>query len=353
MGSGGADNVTLRLLEMFDRDKYTVSLALMKAEGELYSQIPNDVEVIDLQKSSLYFTVFPLMKLYDSLNYDIIYSTSSGMSIPVLLAKIISQRKEVTTVVSERSSLQRRRNSSTKNKLIFRLKSWLTQQADYVAVVSDALASEVVKYTGVEKSKVLRCYNPIVPENLDELKSQEVDSETYLYDIPKIVAIGRLEKVKNIGLLIDSFSELEHKNAELHILGVGSQKEALLQKVSLLKLADRVFFHGFQDNVFKYLSKASLYVLPSKFEGMPGALIQAMACGCACIASDCYTGPAELIDHRKNGLLFKINDKETLTQHMNELLYNKDKARELGEQAQRSVDQYLFRTAVESYFSFL
>jgi glycosyltransferase involved in cell wall biosynthesis len=353
MGSGGADNVTLRLLELFDRDKYEISLALMKSEGELFLQIPNDIKVISLNKSSLYFTVLPLIRLYDSKKYDVVYSTSSGMSIPVLIAKWVAQRNEVITVVSERSSLERRRHSTGKNRLIFKLKSWLTRKADYVAVVSDALGKEVIKYTGINEAKVVRCYNPIVPENLVKLKSEVIGSEMFSSNKDKIVAIGRLEKVKNIGLLIDSFGDIENENAELHILGVGSQKEILQQKVNQSDLSNKVFFHSFQDNVFKFLSKASVFVLPSKFEGMPGALIQAMATGCACIASDCYTGPSELINHDKNGFLFPVDDKEKLTLYINDLLANKGKALKMGERAKESVANYAYSSAVNSYFSFL
>ena len=353
MGSGGADNVTLRLLENFDRTKYEVSVALMKSQGELFGHVPSDVNIVNLNKSSLYFTVIPLIKLIDSKAYDVVYATSSGMSIPVLLARWISQRSEILTVVSERSSLERRRASSFKDKVIFKLKAWLTRKADHVVVVSDAIRAEVIKYTGVTKSKVVRAYNPIVPSNLSKLMAEPVDDKTLSSANPKIMTIGRLEPVKNIDLLIKAFAKLQNNKVELHILGVGTQREKLVQLVAELKIVERVFFHGFQNNVFKYLNKANLYVLPSKFEGMPGALIQAMACGKPCIASDCYTGPSELINHDMNGLLFPVGDIKTLTSQMQDLLGDAEKASRLGNQAKLSVPDYNYDAAIQSYFSFL
>ena len=353
LGTGGADRVTLHLLQHFDRDKYEVSIALMRKEGVLVSKIPADVPVISLRKKSLYYTVLPLIFIYKSSQYDVVYCTSSGMSIPVILASILARNKRIITVVSERSSLVRRKSKGFKNKIIFRLKCWLTAKSNFVVAVSDSIKQEIENYTHTPSLRVIRSYNPIIPLDFDELCKQKVGNTMFQNAKTKIVAVGRLESVKNFEMLIEAFSEIEDKEAKLFILGTGSLLSYLQLVANDSGVGERVHFLGFVENVYSYLCSADVFVLSSYFEGMPGALIQAMACGAPCIATDCETGPRELISHGVNGLLIPVGDTIQLTYSIEEVLRNKPLAQKIGNEATKAAMPYKMNKALNSYFSFL
>jgi glycosyltransferase involved in cell wall biosynthesis len=351
LGSGGADRVTLNLLQGFNREKYQVSLALMKKEGILLSLVPADVPLIDMNKRSLYRVLPALVSLYNTGGYDVVYCTSSGMSIPVIIASLVSSSKSALTVVSERSSMERRRLGGLKNKVIFKLKCWLTSKADYIVTVSDTLRSEVLQYTYAKENQVVRSYNPIIPSNLSDLKNEHTYSAAFNTPNKKVVAIGRLEKVKNMELALHTLQKIESKNVSLFILGEGPLLENLKQLANTLEIADRIHFEGYVPNVYAYLSKADAFILTSNFEGMPGALIQALACGVPCVSRDCHTGPAELITDGENGFLVAMDNNDRLVDCMNAIL--KDKNVVDLEKAKESVLPYHHNHAIHSYFNFL
>ena len=103
-------------------------------------------------------------------------------------------------------------------------------------------------------------------------------------------------------------SFLKKKKLILLILGDGEQKKYLQNLIYSNGMSERIKLLGFRENVFKYLSKADCFILPSLYENPGHVLIEAAACGCPIISSNCPTGPAEILDYGKNGFLFNVND---------------------------------------------
>ncbi|MBT8326834.1 MAG: glycosyltransferase [Bacteroidia bacterium] len=353
LGQGGADKVTLNLLRGFDRSKYEISLALMKMEGKLINQIPNDVPVIDLKKKSLWFTLPVLMKLFRKSDFDIFYCTSSGMSIPVVLSKVLSSSTKIT-VISERSSLLRRMNSGLKNKLILGLKKWLNKQSDFIVVVSEGLRNELLQLTDVSPNKIVVCNNPVIPKDLSSLMDQSELENSFNNAKTKILAVGRLVKEKDYKTLIKAFSVIEEESdATLFILGEGPLKSELLGLIASLSLDKKVVFLNFDVNPYKYLKKSDVFVMSSQNEGMPGTLIQAIACGTPSISTDCPTGPAEIIEDGQNGFLVPVGNYLELSKKILDLLNDeitKDKFKTNGPE---SVKRFREEHAISSYFSFI
>lgn len=140
-----------------------------------------------------------------------------------------------------------------------------------------------------------------------------------------VVGVGRLEEQKNFKLLIDAFSVFYLKNNDyrLVIYGEGKLREELIAYAKT-KLPDAVFsFPGCVSNLPEHIARASMFVLSSNFEGMPNALIEAMALGIPSIATDCPSGgPAELIENKVNGYLVPMNDIKQLAMIMSEIKNN-------------------------------
>lgn len=156
-----------------------------------------------------------------------------------------------------------------------------------------------------------------------------------------IVAVGRLTAQKNHALLIRAYAALGPVEDRLVILGEGEKRQELEALVQSLGLTGRVLLPGQREDVAGAIEGAKLFVLPSDYEGMPNALLEAMALGLACIAADCPCGgPRELIENGKNGLLIPVGDERALTAAMRELLGGGEKRAALSREARRSAEAF-------------
>ena len=157
-----------------------------------------------------------------------------------------------------------------------------------------------------------------------------------------ITAMGRLNIQKGFDILIKSFKKVKNEfpDYKLLIFGEGEERGNLQFLINSLELADDVILCGNdKDAIFK-IAESKVFVLSSRFEGMPNALIEAMATGTACISTDCDFGPREIIDNRKNGLLIPVDDDKLLTEKILFLLQN-DKEREKIENEAKLIQNML------------
>jgi len=354
LGQGGADRVTINILNYLNPNEYSVSLVLMQGKGEFMSDIPDHVECIDAQSSNLWFFVFPLTRILKKLKPDISFSTCSGASMPLALAHCIS-RSPSRLVVSERGRLLR--STRKMNRLIrLILKFFLYRRADIVTVVSKEVANDVEKWLKIDPNKVRIVQSPLIPRNLNEQMSRPINHHWFIDDnIPKIVHAGRFVAEKDHSTLIHAFAKVpSHFNAKLILLGEGPLRIQMETLVSELGLSNSVLFVGFDKNPFAYFAKSTMFVLTSISEGMPGVLIQAMSCGVPVISTDCPSGPSEIIDRpMENGILVPMQNINQLADAIVLLLSNKDLRKSLSKEGQRSVAAYFEEAAMITYLKVL
>ncbi len=157
---------------------------------------------------------------------------------------------------------------------------------------------------------------------------------------PEILALGRLAPQKGFDLLIEAWSAAssELPGWSLHIVGDGPMRDELVQRTSALGIKDRVTFSPFSDNPFPLYSECGIFVLSSRFEGLPFVLIEAMTCGTACISFDCPNGPREVIHSGVNGILVPAERVDDLANAIVRLGANPILRERLGEAA-RGVSQ--------------
>lgn len=157
-----------------------------------------------------------------------------------------------------------------------------------------------------------------------------------------IVAVGRLVEAKNFELLIKSYAKIASYTSEnLYIYGEGSLRERLQHVVDENGLKERVFLPGIIENVAETIRSAKLFVLSSNYEGMPNALLEALALGLPCVATDCPCGgPNMLIEDGVNGLLVPINDEELLAEAIKKILGDEQYARRMGKEAALRASKY-------------
>ena len=164
-----------------------------------------------------------------------------------------------------------------------------------------------------------------------------------------IVGAGRLEDQKGFDLLINAYANVRIKHPEytLILFGEGSQKEKLVKLTEMLKIQEYVSFPGYIDNLPKALLNEGIFVLSSRFEGIPNALIEALAVGIPSIATDCSPGgPDYLTNHGTRGILIPTNDVESMTKAIEYLIENPAKRIELamkGPEIRKELDVNIIR----------
>jgi glycosyltransferase involved in cell wall biosynthesis len=168
----------------------------------------------------------------------------------------------------------------------------------------------------------------MLPDTQNPKDQQETD-QSY------ILAMGRLDEHKGYDLLIRAFASAKTSQAgwKLVILGEGPERSSLEDLASRLGIRDDVNMPGVVNEPVEWLRKAGFFVHPSRYEGFPNALLEAMACGCAVIATDCPSGPAEIIRNDENGFLVPKDDVNSLSAAMLCLMKNKILCQRLGTQA--------------------
>lgn len=158
----------------------------------------------------------------------------------------------------------------------------------------------------------------------------------------RIVTVGRLSAQKNQRLLIESFEKIASKyhDFNLELYGEGESKDELETLTRSLGLSTRVKFMGTTTEISKKIKEASLFVLSSDYEGIPNALIEAMALGLPCISTDCRPGGARtLITNNENGIITPINDAKALANAMDYMLSHSEEAEEMALRASKITER--------------
>lgn len=189
-------------------------------------------------------------------------------------------------------------------------------------------------YPAKYQQKMHVLFNPVSSELL------QVKRE-YRKEIKSVIGVGRLDEQKNFGMLIRAMKQLHNKypNLSARIYGEGQEREALQKLIEELGLQDVIFLMGRSNDMKSVYGTADLFVLPSNYEGMPNTLIEAMASGLPCIATDCETGPSDLIENEENGLLIPVKNKDALIEAMDYMVSNLDTAMILGEKARKTIHE--------------
>lgn len=323
--SGGAERVMSVLCNTFVQKDIEILLALTERNSNFAYKLDKRIKVVDLtnsQATNIFKRrldgIFKLRQLYKIESPDVVISFITRTNICAILAGI---GLHIPIIISERNDP----TVDPKNLRTRKLRDFLYPiSAGCVFQTQFAMNcfSEKIK----TKSTVL-----INPVSSDIYKIKKLEKRE-----KKIVTICRLNKQKNIPLLIKAFSNVFEKYPEYHleIYGEGEEKENLLMYIEELGIEKRCHLMGYTNSPIEILAKAEIFALSSNYEGMPNALIEAMCSGCACIATDAPAyGARDLIIQNENGILVGIGNEKEFTKALDRVLSDQEFRKKIGENA--------------------
>lgn len=329
VSNGGAEHVACNLANYFVTHGYAVDLLTM-ADDEPTYYIEKDVRRIILieekeRRSFFYNTKLRLKRIYRYCK-----ETDTNCYIAIMQAAMLSLLSmkrilKAPVIITERSNPNR---YAWNKKLLLKM---FVSKADACVFQNKGQIEFYKKWMG-------KCKTVIIPNAV----SVNINTVDWDKREKKIVAVGRLNEVKNYPMLIKAFSKVADidKEYKLFIYGEGEERINLDFLIKEFGLDGRVQLCGFVRNVADYIKNAKIYVLASNYEGMPNSLMEAMSLGLACISTDCESGsPRELISSQR-GILVPVGDVDALENSLKQLILNDRMAEKMAQNAVTICDDF-------------
>lgn len=304
--------MTLSLIAEFQRQGHECALALRRSRGEFLDEARALCEVHELAPHGLWQFVPSLRRVVEEWKPTHVVTAFADIGVLTWLAirNVQPRPRWVHGVHNTHSSI------SAKVGLIGRMRHWLDnrcaafdyRRADAVIAVSQGVRAEIVEDFHVAPARVTTIYNPVVsPTQLVPVaEPRHNPAEPYT-----IVALGRLVRQKGFDVLIDAMTRVP-RLWRLDIWGEGPDRPMLEAMIAERGLQGDVHLRGYTDDPLAVLRRADLFVLSSRHEGLPTALIEAMACQCQIVAADCPHGPREILLDGALGRLVPAGDPQSL-----------------------------------------
>ncbi len=326
LGGGGAERVVSTLANGLAARGHQIAVVLTARDNQDYP-LSDQVSLVKLDCGRRYQKmlapirvarrIFDIRKAIKENSADAVISFVAETNIDVCLASL---GVRTPIIVSERNDPAAEPANPIKQ-VLRKLAYWRADGFVFQTPDAQSFFSRRIQ----RKSVII--LNPMVPRF----------AEPYIGEREKrIVAVGRLHEQKNYPLLIGAFSKFSTLYPEyvLEVYGEGPLRADIETQIKSCGLDGKALLKGFSKNVQEQIRTAAFFVMPSAFEGMPNALIEAMALGLPCISTDCRCGgPRMLIENEKNGILVPVNDEEALRQAMTKLAERPVFAKALGERA--------------------
>jgi glycosyltransferase involved in cell wall biosynthesis len=313
LGGGGAERVIVTLLRHLDRSRFEPHLALVDAVGPYLKELSADVLVHDLKAQRVRYAFPGMVRLVRKLRPQVVHSAMLELNIASILCRpFLPPRTRV--LIREDISTSAQNFQLGRNLRVWSFLYRLYGKADKVICVADYVLNDLAENYGVPRSKMVRIYNPV---DVSETRTlADAIENPYSGDGPHLVAAGRLSKQKGFDILLEAMALVRNSlpNSQLTILGEGDLRSELLAQRERLSLNEAVHLPGFQSNPFPYFKHADLFVLPSRFEGLPLVVLEALAVGTPVVASDCPGALREILGDCPRAWLVPPSDPKALAE---------------------------------------
>jgi glycosyltransferase involved in cell wall biosynthesis len=325
LAGGGAERAVVNLATGLAQRGVPTDLVLASAEGPYLPLVPPGVRVVDLKASRVWRSLGPLaaylrrerpLALLSALDHASLVAMTAARIPGARTRTVISVQCTFDKGIQGRTSI---RESATPW-LLGRLHDW----ADAIVAVSEGVADDVAHTTGIPRDRVAVIHNPVITPSLLPAASER-PCHPWFEDAtgPIVLGAGRLTPQKNFRLLIDAFATLKRDHhARLVILGDGPERPALEAQILRHGLQEAVALPGFLANPYACMARASVFALSSDFEGLPTVLIESLAVGTPVVATDCESGPREILRRGALGELVPVGDCPAMARAIERALTN-------------------------------
>lgn len=353
---GGAEQVTVNIANGLAARGYDVELLLSEFEGELQSELTDRVAVVELPPSetSLFGVAANLPALAAYLRRQEPAVLFSHLRHPSVVCLAVNKVLDIDTVVvpTHHSAYGTTVEQTPKDRIVQRLVPHFYPAADRIIAVSEGVADSLVDGTPVSEDDLSVLHNPVDVETVRERAREPVDHPWIEDDDVEVVLfVGRIAQQKDLETWLRAFERVHERNPDARavIAGQGPRREHLLSVAERRGLSDVVSIPGYVENPYRFMSQADAFLLSSRYEGLPTVLIEALACGCPIVATDCPSGPREILDGGRFGHLAPVGDADALADAVTETLDDPTPADVL----RRRADDFAPESVVDDYEQFI
>jgi glycosyltransferase involved in cell wall biosynthesis len=294
LGGGGAEHVTELLARHLSQKKYDIHLGLVTETRGSARSLPEHVVVHGLGACRVRYAGLRLVRLIWRMRPDVVLCSMAHLNFLLLLLRPLLPVK--THILVRQNGMASAMLASAGAP---RLRRWLYRfcyaRADRVICQSQAMREDLGKLAGVSDFAMTVLPNPVDLEGIRRAKKQQIEAWTDAG--PHLLAVGRLSREKGLDLLLEAFAEVrqDFAGADLAIAGAGPEEAMLRAQTRTLGIDGAVRFLGHVDSAARLLGEASLFVVASRHEGMPNAVLEAAAAGLPIVAVPAMGGLAELL----------------------------------------------------------
>jgi glycosyltransferase involved in cell wall biosynthesis len=386
--SGGAQNMILIIAAALAERGHNIDLLVLNAEGSLASRVPASAQVVKIPAGNvtlarlqclladpfampaLLLPVLLAPKPSHSLGYlsgvaryladvkpDALFAAKPTVNVEAVLAHRLA-RSRARLVLSERTNYSAAEEDADNSRRqgISALMRRTYAHADAIVAVSKGVAKDLISQIGVRPERVVVVYNPTITPEIP-VKSLEPANHPWFakvnYGAAIILSVGRIGTQKDYPTLLGAFAKVRSRRpARLLIIGEPRseyKRERRVAEMNMLAeqlgIAADFSLIGFQENPYAFMARAQCFALSSRYEGFPNVLLEALACGCPVVSTDCPSGPAEILNNGEFGALVPVGDPDALAAAILATLANPPDREKLINRAQ----VFSFETAIDNY----
>jgi len=316
---GGAERATITIAsELQKKDNLSVALIVLNADGPL-RDLPQSVEVVEFENKRSVYAFFDLHSFLKESNPDVVFSVLPQANILMYLVnKTVKAGWRTICMLQNFYERLVKKN----NFFVSTLFRWSLESADYVIPNSKEMGKNLIENIDIGKGRVKTIYNPIDVKKIQKEAQEPVDHPVFAESNKVIIGVGSLTKQKGFRYLIESTKKVNDNSvsADLVLLGEGELENDLKAQAQELGIEDRVRFFGFVGNPYKYMRAADVFVLSSLWEGLPTVLIEAMVVGTCVVATNCPTGPREILKDGEIAPLISLKNAEAIANAVGKVL---------------------------------
>lgn len=332
------------------RDKYDLILVMFNKKGfnEKDKELFDDVKIINSEIHTdfrrffeTFLHLYYLKKIIREIKPDIVFSIGTYLNI----LSFFSFKKN-KLILSEHDVPSVRLKYSTFGKLIKFIAKSVYKKSVMVGI-SKVIIKNLKKNFKVKKAFLI--YYGIDNKRIQKYAEEQIEEN--ILNRPYVVFVGRFTLQKDVFTLIKGYFEAFKKGIKenLLLIGEGEEKDNIIKLIKKLGLEKKVFLLGYKENPYKYIKRAKALILSSIWEGLPYILLEAISLGIPVISTDCPSGPSEILEDGKFGILVPVKNYKRLGEAIYELLRDSDKLKEFQEKAIKRSEFFSLKKMVNFY----